>query len=308
MKKSKIIVPALGLLLLSTAASVSGTVAWFTANSVTSITGMSFTTKVSSNLLIADDVIGSTAKLADEDFTDSLEQTKTAILEPVSTTDGRQFFYTTNAKADGDATSDTYTAYTTQAAFATAYGQTGVATVLPYLDYVFQLKAVNVSNGTLDLKVTNLTLTYGGTADGSKAYRVAFFVEDITSSNPTGTLGVSAGTADGIYAPSGAVNHSDADSKNFAVSGASAAPTQLSVTGNKYNNLTKLATVAKSTVSVPASYYKVIARMYIEGEDTTCTNTTFAALNESWSLDMQISLGGEDANITSLGTAVTPAP
>ncbi len=31
-KKSKIIVPALGLLLLSTAASVSGTVAWFTAN------------------------------------------------------------------------------------------------------------------------------------------------------------------------------------------------------------------------------------------------------------------------------------
>ena len=32
MKKSKVIVPALGLLLLSTAASVSGTVAWFTAN------------------------------------------------------------------------------------------------------------------------------------------------------------------------------------------------------------------------------------------------------------------------------------
>ena len=32
MKKSKIIVPALGLLLLSTAASVSGSVAWFTAN------------------------------------------------------------------------------------------------------------------------------------------------------------------------------------------------------------------------------------------------------------------------------------
>ena len=32
MKKSKVIVPALGLLLLSTAASVTGTVAWFTAN------------------------------------------------------------------------------------------------------------------------------------------------------------------------------------------------------------------------------------------------------------------------------------
>ena len=32
MKKSKIIVPALGVLLLSTAASISGTVAWFTAS------------------------------------------------------------------------------------------------------------------------------------------------------------------------------------------------------------------------------------------------------------------------------------
>ncbi|MBR0294313.1 MAG: hypothetical protein IJQ67_00145 [Bacilli bacterium] len=42
MKKSKIIVPALGLLLLSTAASVSGTVAWFTANRTYSFTAGEF--------------------------------------------------------------------------------------------------------------------------------------------------------------------------------------------------------------------------------------------------------------------------
>ena len=42
MKKSKIIVPALGLLLLSTAASVSGTVAWFTANRTYNTTISSF--------------------------------------------------------------------------------------------------------------------------------------------------------------------------------------------------------------------------------------------------------------------------
>ena len=41
-KKSKIIVPALGLLLLSTAASVSGTVAWFTANRTFSTTVSQF--------------------------------------------------------------------------------------------------------------------------------------------------------------------------------------------------------------------------------------------------------------------------
>jgi len=42
MKKSKVIVPALGLLLLSTAASVTGTVAWFTANKSISATAGQF--------------------------------------------------------------------------------------------------------------------------------------------------------------------------------------------------------------------------------------------------------------------------
>ena len=42
MKKSKIIVPALGLLLLSTAASVTGTVAWFTATKEVTVTAGEF--------------------------------------------------------------------------------------------------------------------------------------------------------------------------------------------------------------------------------------------------------------------------
>lgn len=51
MKKSKIIVPALGLLLLSTAASVSGTVAWFTASSSKTVVTSSFTVKDSGGSL-----------------------------------------------------------------------------------------------------------------------------------------------------------------------------------------------------------------------------------------------------------------
>ena len=45
MKKTKIIVPALGMLLLSTAASVTGTVAWFAMNSSVTATGMQVTAK-----------------------------------------------------------------------------------------------------------------------------------------------------------------------------------------------------------------------------------------------------------------------
>ena len=40
MKKTKIIIPAMGLLLLSTAASVTGTVAWFSANAKVQASGM----------------------------------------------------------------------------------------------------------------------------------------------------------------------------------------------------------------------------------------------------------------------------
>ncbi len=52
MKKTKVIIPALGLLLLSTAASVTGTVAWFAANSTVTATGMSITAKTDSEFLL----------------------------------------------------------------------------------------------------------------------------------------------------------------------------------------------------------------------------------------------------------------
>ena len=45
MKKTKVIIPALGLLVLSTAASVTGTVAWFSMNSQVSATGMTINAK-----------------------------------------------------------------------------------------------------------------------------------------------------------------------------------------------------------------------------------------------------------------------
>ena len=52
MKKTKIIIPALGLLLLSTAASVSGTVAWFAMNASVTATGMQITAKSDSVFLL----------------------------------------------------------------------------------------------------------------------------------------------------------------------------------------------------------------------------------------------------------------
>ena len=54
MKKSKIIVPALGIIALSTAASITGTVAWFTASKTAQISAGEFAvTKTSNNLKVA---------------------------------------------------------------------------------------------------------------------------------------------------------------------------------------------------------------------------------------------------------------
>ena len=52
MKKTKIIIPALGMLLLSTAASVTGTVAWFAANASVTATGMTIKAKSDSEFLV----------------------------------------------------------------------------------------------------------------------------------------------------------------------------------------------------------------------------------------------------------------
>lgn len=53
MKKTKIIVPALGMLLLSTAASVTGTVAWFAVNTTVQVTGLQVRAKAEGGILIA---------------------------------------------------------------------------------------------------------------------------------------------------------------------------------------------------------------------------------------------------------------
>ena len=53
MKKTKIIVPALGMLLLSTAASVTGTVAWFAVNTSVTVTGLEVKAKAEGGIVIA---------------------------------------------------------------------------------------------------------------------------------------------------------------------------------------------------------------------------------------------------------------
>lgn len=55
MKKSKVIIPALGMLLLSTAASITGTVAWFTANNLVNVGGMTVKAEAEQGIVVSNE-------------------------------------------------------------------------------------------------------------------------------------------------------------------------------------------------------------------------------------------------------------
>ena len=70
MKKTKVIIPALGILLLSTAASVTGTVAWFSANSSVSANGMALAAKSDDTFLLISKTNTSASAIQGEKLTE----------------------------------------------------------------------------------------------------------------------------------------------------------------------------------------------------------------------------------------------
>ena len=85
-----------------------------------------------------------------------------------------------------------------------------------------------------------------------------------------------------------------------AVSGVAA----ITSVNGKIDDATSLTVAAHST-----TYYKIVARLWLEGEDTTCNNTTFANLADggTWALSMAWVLGDSShgvTNITETATAI----
>lgn len=331
------------MLAVSAAMLGTSTYAWFTMSKEVQVTGMEVKTTVGSNLLI------STTNL-DADYTSqTLSQTRKCLLEPTSTINGvtGTYYYTVNAKANGDAVVDAYELYAEDAEtavqnatagkpnydinFNKAYklGTSGVFTAgniamtdsangaaYGYIDYTFYLKAT--SNGTAEttaqeLRMTKCDLDYSSGAldsDGDvgkvngpdRAWRVAVFAQDITSTKPgTGRVATdvaaTASNQKGLLSVSGAAYQTTAESVNKAVSG----PTGL---GNVVNNGSagvKLATISTNNA---ISYYKVTVRLWLEGEDTTCTSETYAALTNKYNLDLAFELT-DGNNDTSAVTAIS---
>lgn len=293
----KKLIPAICLLLVSAVMLGTSTFAWFSMNATVAVTGMSVKATVSENISIASTAVNSTAKEAESAFKYGYVMTHTEqLLEPVSAVDGATFFYTStkNVKADGDAMTDTYVAYdhANTTAFDTNYGTTGAK---GYVEYAVQLKADNSSDSAKYVNLTDVNLTYGGAVADQKAFRVAVFVDNMGTDGATAASATqSTSNLKSILSISGAT---------YQTSGKAVASTSAlgDLTAGKLNTAANIGTVAAHT----SNYYKVVVRLWIEGEDTTCTNATFAALTDKWAFDLLFKLQDATGGATVISQNVT---
>ena len=328
MKKTLKLIPALAMLLVSAILVSTSTYAWFSMNNKVTVTGMTIRTEVNNNLLIAPAVNDSVAATkngpvatmpAASAYGTHLAQTVEALLEPVSSTTGlyNSFWYTstTNVVSSGDAKSEAYIAYdagdtTAMTAFNTNYGTTEKEFVDPavspydgalgYVDYVFALQATNTStspNATVDM--TKCTLTYKGTDDDGHAFRIAVLVQECTAANTASTTATTK-TIIGDASADYFTQSNDATPVNKAV-----------VSASELGNVTSFGEDA-TIGTVPygeTKYFKVTIRLWLEGEDESCNNATYATLTNKYDLDLKFELNGTAVTeIERVGNTTNAAP
>lgn len=307
MKKSfRKLIPAILMVLLSASLMGTSTFAWFSMNSKVTTTGMKVRTRVADDLLIAASTTAEDDLAEDNTFDTSLVQTRNALLEPASTINGKDFYWTStkNVAKSGDARTEAYTLYNEDTANADAAADkanydnefnSNYAISAPtevayaYVDYAFDIKATNTQTYAQQLRVTALNLVYGNTqAKVEKAFRIAIFVNDRGANGATNISADTVGTLKNIYRVDGAHYFSNANgagdvATEKAVSATDAAPS------TAVNSLDAKAPLAELGAGL-TNYYKVVVRLWLEGEDTTCNNDTFAKLTDEWALDLTLQL------------------
>ncbi len=322
------IVSAAAMLAVSAAMLSTSTYAWFTMSREVKVDGMMLKTKVSGNLLISD------TNTSDAYYGTELSQSINALLEPVSSVKGVNdtFWYTLDAAADGhklhSVTGDgaiTYKDYETDyAADATADGYanlfsqnyavtetmaasafTGETSAKGYVDYVFYLKAVPDGDNNA-IRMTRCNLAYNDAAITpttgedttilDRAWRIAVFSEATT----VGTTNANPASADSKLKggnPLGLATASYFD--NTAVSAANA-KSAASTTNSGV-------VIANDLPAGTPAYYKVVVRVWLEGEDPSCKTETYVELNDAWKLDLQFDLvptaDTDSPAVTAIGTS-----
>lgn len=304
------------------AAGATGTFAWFAVNNTVNVTGMTFSTKVSSNLLIA-------GTNAEANYISALNQAREARLEPVSSINGLDgsFFYTAKGAADGHSVDTTFHAYSEaphgepvdneltnagagktnyDAAFQAAFGIAAPITtsnvIYGYVDYTFYLKALSTEDNS-KLALTNLNMLYDDDNNAETA-PVALGANDLAWRVAVikNSAAVSANTA---Y--TGAVENVSLLSKgrvatDYQTSGMAVKSGDTTTASGALVNFNTAAVIDGDIDKGVTRYYYVTLRLWLEGEDKNCTNEKYLELTNKYSLDAEFSLGTAAAGVTAIGS------
>ena len=286
MKKTKLIIPALGVLLLSTAASVTGTVAWFSMNNFVTATGMEVKARAENGIVISKAASGEAWK---ESATSA--RTTTLALKPTSTATGATWVHSTSNDAADENTGNDYELLsltqdpTTGAGYVNDNGQTGFqaaagsttdeppvaydADSAYYAMHSFYIKS-SAEAITNTLYITNVKATLPETqnsADLNKALRVLVKLNGTDASAK-------------VYSPVYAASGYDVATSAGTYAGATKAavtPIDASGTNGLIASASQTFLVDQAIPASSASPLQIDIYLYFEGEDPNCKSANLTA-------------------------------
>ena len=268
MKKSKILAPALAVLCLSVAASVTGTVAWFSANNVVSATGMKVKSTIPSSLAINSALPVGQAT--------SISLAADAVpLSPCSHWHGEEDATGGLWKVSNTEDVDTSTGLA-KSGESLSFDQTGIDAGIYYQDFTVYIGAVG--------QAINLTST------GYLKATVTFSSESLTATN--------AATSMDFYAFNGA-NAASAGLGSFmgTINAASVDPVinhnTTSYTGAVIDTPAVTLISGESTILVSTNEtdgLKITMRVYIDGGLLNTDHSTYVANNTAISKDVTMNV------------------
>ena len=294
MKKTKIIVPALGMLLLSTAASVTGTVAWFSMSNYVTATNMNIQAKAEKGIVISNADTSVWKDTATAKFNSAIA------VRPTSTVDGSTWCHSTSDDANSALntiaaqeysmlTDDIQVSTTNGAGYVDDNGHTGYdpaavtgengyeADSNYFLKNTFHIKS-SAEALTKPIYVNNVTVT-GVTSSGEldKALRVLI----VSGSNSL------------VYAPvSGAtLSYSVCEAVGQAKTAVSAIDPAAETDNDQHAGRDK---TLLSSVSIPSysstgngSTLQIDVYLYFEGEDAACKSANLVTTLDTLSVTVK---------------------
>lgn len=280
MKKTKIIVPALGVLLLSTAASVTGTVAWFSMNNYVTAEGMNVKAKAENGIVISNAADGVSWK----DSASSLH-TSTLEVKPTSTATAATWVHSTSNDAADENTGNDYALLTTAVDSTTGAGYVdenansaydSATDSVYYSMHSFYIKS-SAQAITNTLYITNVKATLPSPQNSENLNKALRVLVRLNSNASTAKVyspvyaaeDYSVATTSGKYSGEGAATKAD-------VTPIDASAANGLIATNKQEFLANQAIPANNGTPLQIDVY-----LYFEGEDPNCISNNLTATLDS---------------------------